>query len=261
MIKMKKKITIQQLQTKKFFENNATSWANEAKLKSNKIENAGHSRSKFVLDLITKHKLKYHLDVGCGTGDLVYSSSRFTKESVGIDFSEKLELVVGRTILKNKATIFGYDVANPQRYGVIEFDSGGNCISLEEKPLNPKSNKAVVGLYFYPNSVIEVAKSIPPSKRGELEITSVNEYYLNKGKLIVEQLGTGFTWLDTGTHESLIEAGQFIETIENRQGVKVACLEELAFQMGYIPKQQMLERASQMKDTSYGDYLIRKYSK
>tara|TARA_B100001175_G_scaffold315617_1_gene327560 strand:- start:2692 stop:3567 length:876 start_codon:yes stop_codon:yes gene_type:complete len=179
----------------------------------------------------------------------------------GIDFSEKLELVVGRTILKNKATIFGYNVVNPQRYGVIEFDSVGNCISLEEKPLNPKSNKAVVGLYFYPNSVIEVAKSIPPSKRGELEITSVNEYYLNKGKLIIEQLGTGFTWLDTGTHESLIEAGQFIETIEKRQGVKVGCLEELAFQMGYIPKQQMLNRASQMKDTSYGDYLIRKYSK
>ena len=150
----------------------------------------------------------------------------------GIDFSEKLELVVGRTILKNKATIFGYNVVNPQRYGVIEFDSVGNCISLEEKPLNPKSNKAVVGLYFYPNSVIEVAKSIPPSKRGELEITSVNEYYLNRGKLIIEQLGTGFTWLDTGTHESLIEAGQFIETIEKRQGVKVGCLAGLAFQMG-----------------------------
>ena len=178
----------------------------------------------------------------------------------GVDFSEKLDLIVKRTRLGNKATIFGYTVNNPQRYGVVEIDSDGNGVSLEEKPTKPRSNQAVVGLYFYPNSVIQVAKSVIPSKRGELEITSVNQYYLNEGKLLVEQLGTGFTWLDTGTHESLLEAGQFIETIEKRQGVKVGCLEELAFQKGYIPKNKMLARAAQMKDTSYGEYLIRRYS-
>ncbi|OUW34666.1 MAG: glucose-1-phosphate thymidylyltransferase [Flavobacteriaceae bacterium TMED179] len=178
----------------------------------------------------------------------------------GMDFSEKLDLVVKRTTLENKATIFGYTVNNPQRYGVIELDSDGYGISLEEKPINPRSNEAVVGLYFYPNSVIEVAKTITPSERGELEITSVNDYYLNTGELVVEKLGPGFTWLDTGTPESLLEAGQFIETIEKRQGVKVGCLEELAFQKGYISKNRMLDQAAEMKDTSYGEYLIRKYS-
>ena len=178
----------------------------------------------------------------------------------GMDFSEKLDLVVKRTTLENKATIFGYTVNNPQRYGVIELDSDGYGISLEEKPINPRSNEAVVGLYFYPNSVIEVAKTITPSERGELEITSVNDYYLNTGELVVEKLGPGFTWLDTGTPESLLEAGQFIETIEKRQGIKVGCLEELAFQKGYISKNQMLDLADKMKETSYGEYLIRKYS-
>lgn len=178
----------------------------------------------------------------------------------GLDFSQQLESVVSRTELGEKATIFGYSVKDPQRYGVIEFNTQGDAISIEEKPEAPKSNEAVVGLYFYPNSVIEIAKQIKPSKRGELEITAVNQKYLDDGNLQVELLGRGFAWLDTGTHESLLEAGQFIHTIEKRQGLKVGCLEEIALEKGFITKEQLLEGAEKMKQTEYGSYLIKKYS-
>lgn len=178
----------------------------------------------------------------------------------GLDFKKQLESVVERTKEGEKATIFGYTVKNPQRYGVIGFDSEGTVVSIEEKPINPKSNQAVVGLYFYPNEVIEVAKKIKPSLRGELEITSVNQYFLKNQNLQVETLGQGFTWLDTGTHESLLEASQFIETIEKRKGIKVGCLEEVAFKKGFITKDQLLEQAQKLKSTSYGDYLLERYS-
>ena len=178
----------------------------------------------------------------------------------GLDFSKQLESVVERTKLGAKATIFGYTVKDPQRYGVIEFDDNGAVLSIEEKPENPKSNQAVVGLYFYPNEVVEVAKTINPSERGELEITAVNQYFLQSQKLQVETLGLGFAWLDTGTHESLLEASQFIETIENRQGLKIGCLEEVAFQKGYITKDQLMEQVQLLKGTSYGDYLLARYS-
>ena len=143
---------------------------------------------------------------------------------------------------------------------MIEFDDKGVALSIEEKPENPKSNQAVVGLYFYPNKVVEVAKTITPSKRGELEITAVNQYFLLSQKLQVETLGQGFAWLDTGTHESLLEASQFIETIENRQGLKIGCLEEVAFQKGYITKDQLVEQVQPLQGTSYGDYLLARYS-
>jgi glucose-1-phosphate thymidylyltransferase len=178
----------------------------------------------------------------------------------GVDFSEQLEEVKKRTVLGNKATIFGYTVNDPQRYGVIEYDYDGNAISVEEKPEHPKSNKAVVGLYFYPNTVVEIAKRIKPSDRGELEITAVNQHFLEKGELQVELLGRGFAWLDTGTHESLLEAGQFIHTIEKRQGLKVGCLEEIAYEKGFITKDQLLKGAEKMKQTEYGTYLIIKYN-
>ena len=178
----------------------------------------------------------------------------------GLDFSEQLETVVERTKLGHKATIFGYTVKDPQRYGVIEFDTQGKALSIEEKPQQPKSNQAVVGLYFYPNEVVSVAKQITPSARGELEITAVNEHFLKAGKLQVETLGRGFAWLDTGTHESLLEAGQFIETIEKRQGIKIGCLEEVAYQKGYTTKEQLLEQAQKLQGTSYGDYLLECYS-
>ena len=178
----------------------------------------------------------------------------------GLDFLEQLETVVERTKLGQKATIFGYTVKDPQRYGVIEFDAQGNALSIEEKPEIPKSNQAVVGLYFYPNEVVSVAKQITPSARGELEITAVNEHFLKAGKLQVETLGRGFAWLDTGTHESLLEAGQFIETIEKRQGIKIGCLEEVAYQKGYTTKEQLLEQAQKLQGTSYGDYLLERYS-
>jgi len=178
----------------------------------------------------------------------------------GIDFSEQLELVKRRTSISSKATIFGYTVNDPERYGVIEYDIQGKAISIEEKPETPKSNVAVVGLYFYPNSVIEIAKQIKPSGRGELEITSVNQKYLEQENLHVEVLERGFTWLDTGTHESLLEAGQFIHTIEKRQGLKVACLEEIAFEKGFITIKLLLEGAEKMKQTEYGSYLIKKYN-
>ena len=178
----------------------------------------------------------------------------------GVDFSQKLEAVKKRTRLGLKATIFGYTVNDPERYGVIEYDDQGNAISIEEKPQVPKNNEAVIGLYFYPNSVIEIAKQVKPSARGELEITAVNKTYLEQGNLQVEVLGSGFAWLDTGTHESLLEAGQFIHTIEKRQGLKVGCLEEIAFEKGFITKEQLLEGAEKLKQTEYGGYLMKKYN-
>lgn len=178
----------------------------------------------------------------------------------GLDFSKQLEAVVERTKISQNATIFGYTVKDPQRYGVIEFDEQGKTLSIEEKPKQPKSNQAVVGLYFYPNEVISVAKQITPSDRGELEITMVNEHFLKAGKLKVETLGRGFAWLDTGTHESLLEAGQFIETIEKRQGIKIGSLEEVAYQKGYSTKEKLLRQAQKLKGTSYGDYLLQRYS-
>lgn len=159
---------------------------------------------------------------------------------------------------KNKATVFGYWVNDPERYGVAEFDKSGNVISIEEKPKNPKSHYAVVGLYFYPNSVVKVAKNIKPSDRNELEITTVNQEYLSQGSLKVELMGRGFAWLDTGTHESLLEASLFIQTIEKRQGLKVACIEEIAYEMGYITKEKLLELAKPLAKNQYGQYMIRR---
>lgn len=158
-----------------------------------------------------------------------------------------------------RATVFGYTVKDPQRYGVIDFDETGKALSIEEKPQHPKSNKAVVGLYFYPNEVVEIAKNIKPSARGELEITAVNQAFLKSGKLQVKLLDRGFAWLDTGTHESLIEAGQFIHTIEKRQGIKVACLEEIAFEKGWINIDHLLKSAQDMCQTEYGQYLLDRY--
>lgn len=159
---------------------------------------------------------------------------------------------------EKKATVFGYYVKDPERYGVAEFDSDGNVLSIEEKPDKPKSHYAVVGLYFYPNSVVDIAKQIKPSARGELEITAVNQAYLDTGNLKVELMGRGYAWLDTGTHESLLEASNFIQTIENRQGLKVACIEEIAFEMGYISKEKLIELAQPLKKNQYGQYLIRR---
>ena len=157
-----------------------------------------------------------------------------------------------------KATVFGYYVKDPDQYGVAEFDSHGNVLSIEEKPVQPKSNYAVVGLYFYPNNVIEIAKNIKPSHRGELEITTVNQTYLQQGDLKVELMGRGFAWLDTGTHESLLEASNFIQTIENRQGLKVACIEEIAYEMGYISNAQLIALAQPLLKNQYGQYLMRR---
>ena len=159
--------------------------------------------------------------------------------------------------LKPQATVFGYWVSDPQRYGVAEFDKAGNCLSIEEKPKNPKSNYAVVGLYFYPNKVVEIAKSIKPSARGELEITSVNQAFLEEGSLKVQTLGRGFAWLDTGTHDSLAEASIYIETVEKRQGLKVACLEEIALNNGWITAEKVRELARPMAKNQYGEYLMR----
>lgn len=156
------------------------------------------------------------------------------------------------------ATVFGYYVNDPKRYGVVDFDGDGRVVSIEEKPINPKSNYAVIGLYFYPNSVVEIAKNIKPSNRGELEITTVNQEYLTQGNLKVELMGRGYAWLDTGTHESLLEASNYIQTIENRQGLKVACLEEIACQMGYISTEELLVLAEPLKKNGYGQYLIQR---
>ncbi len=158
---------------------------------------------------------------------------------------------------ESKATVFGYYVNDPERYGVAEFDKEGDVISLEEKPKNPKSNYAVVGLYFYPNDVIQVAKNIKPSDRGELEITTVNQLYLERDQLKVELMGRGYAWLDTGTHDSLLEASSFIQTIEKRQGLKVACLEEIAYNMGYISKDELKKLAEPLSKNGYGQYLLR----
>ncbi|MFX4236296.1 glucose-1-phosphate thymidylyltransferase RfbA [Aliarcobacter butzleri] len=157
---------------------------------------------------------------------------------------------------ENKATVFGYYVKDPQRYGVAEFNDNGDVISIEEKPKEPKSNYAVVGLYFYPNDVVKKAKNVKPSNRGELEITTLNQDYLSENRLKVELMGRGYAWLDTGTHESLLEASSFIQTIENRQSLKVACLEEIAYEMGYISKEKLLELAEPLKKNQYGQYLI-----
>jgi len=155
------------------------------------------------------------------------------------------------------ATIFGYYVNDPERYGIVEFDDSGNVLSIEEKPAKPRSRYAVTGLYFYDNAVIEISKSLKPSQRGELEITDVNNEYLNRGGLRVELMGRGYAWLDTGTHESLLEAGEYIATIEKRQGLKIACIEEIAYKLGYIDRAQMAEIAESMKKNGYGKYLFR----
>ncbi len=159
---------------------------------------------------------------------------------------------------ENKATVFGYYVKDPERYGVAEFNEDGVVTSLEEKPTEPKSNYAVIGLYFYPNDVVKKAKDVKPSDRGELEITTLNQDYLAEQRLKVELMGRGFAWLDTGTHESLLEASMFIQTIENRQSLKVACIEEIAFEMGYINKEQLIELAQPLKKNQYGQYLLRR---
>ena len=174
----------------------------------------------------------------------------------GAGFSALLHKAVTDAEKDHKATVFGYYVNDPERYGVAEFDEKGNCLSIEEKPAQPKSNYAVVGLYFYPNSVVEIAKNIKPSKRGELEITSVNQEYLNRKQLMVQTLQRGFAWLDTGTHDSLSEASTFIEVIEKRQGLKVACLEEIAYKLGWIDENQLMEAAKPMLKNEYGKYLM-----
>jgi glucose-1-phosphate thymidylyltransferase len=174
----------------------------------------------------------------------------------GHGFSNLLATSLRNVKETQQATVFGYYVQDPERYGVVAFDKEGNAQSIEEKPNIPKSNYAVVGLYFYPNSVIEIAKTLKPSDRGELEITAVNQVYLKSGSLKVEVMGRGFAWLDTGTHEALLEASNYIQTIENRQGLKVACIEEIAYEKGYISKEQLLALAEPLKKNDYGQYLI-----
>ena len=176
----------------------------------------------------------------------------------GSGFTGMLKQAVVNAEEKNHATVFGYYVNDPERYGVAEFDEQGNCLSIEEKPEHPKSNYAVVGLYFYPNSVVEIAKHIKPSARGELEITTVNQTYLQQKNLLVQTLQRGFAWLDTGTHDSLSEASTFIEVIEKRQGLKVACLEEIAYKRGWINKEQLIALAQPMAKNDYGRYLLRR---
>jgi len=177
-------------------------------------------------------------------GDNIYYGQGFTP------------LLKSAALQKSGATVFGYQVKDPERFGVVEFDENKKAISIEEKPTNPKSNFAVTGLYFYDNSVIEIAKNVKPSHRGELEITSINEEYLKRDQLKVELLGRGFAWLDTGTHDSLMEASQFVQTIEHRQGYKVACLEEIAFRNKWISKEKLIELAQPLKKSHYGQYML-----
>lgn len=176
----------------------------------------------------------------------------------GHGLTQMLANAVTNATEAQKATVFGYYVKDPERYGVAAFDAEGNVTSIEEKPEVPKSNYAVTGLYYYPNSVVEIAKNVKPSERGELEITTVNQAYLEKSDLKMELMGRGYAWLDTGTHESFLEASNFIQTIENRQGLKVACIEEIAYEMGYITKEQLIELAQPLKKNQYGQYLIRR---
>jgi glucose-1-phosphate thymidylyltransferase len=175
----------------------------------------------------------------------------------GHGLTELLKKASDDITIKGGATIFGYYVKDPERYGVVEFDEKGKVLSLEEKPKMPKSKYAVTGLYFYDNDVVEISKNLKPSRRGELEITDVNKEYLNRGKLRVELMGRGYAWLDTGTHESLLEAGEFIATIEKRQGLKIACIEEIAYKLGYIDKEQLHKLAQQLNHNDYGKYLLR----
>lgn len=174
----------------------------------------------------------------------------------GHGFSNLLLKSVANVKNDSKASVFGYHVNDPERYGVVDFNEEGKALSIEEKPRQPKSNYAVVGLYFYPNSVIEIAKNVKPSHRGELEITSVNQVYLEQGDLKVELMGRGYAWLDTGTHESLLEASNYIQAIEHRQGLKVACLEEIAYEMGYISTDELIALAQPLKKNNYGQYLL-----
>lgn len=175
----------------------------------------------------------------------------------GMSFTQTLRQAVEDAEERNEATVFGYWVSDPERYGVAEFAPDGRCISIEEKPKEPKSNYAVVGLYFYPNSVVEVAESVRPSARGELEITSVNQEFLRREQLLVQTLGRGFAWLDTGTHDSLSEASTFVEVIEKRQGLKIACLEEIAYRAGWLTREALIELAAPMAKNQYGQYLLR----
>ena len=173
----------------------------------------------------------------------------------GQGFSGMLKNAVKKAELAKEATVFGYPVKDPQRFGVVEFDNSGKAISIEEKPQNPKSHYAVTGLYFYDNSVVEHAKNLKPSARGELEITDLNKIYLEKNKLNVELFGRGFAWLDTGTHKSLLQAGQYVQTIEENQGIKIACLEEVAYRMGFISKENLLEQTLRFKNNEYYSYI------
>ncbi len=172
----------------------------------------------------------------------------------GQHFSQQLKAAANRA---SGATVFGYLVNDPERFGVVEFDADGRALSIEEKPAKPKSNYAVTGLYFYDNDVVQIAKAVKPSHRGELEITSVNQAYLERGDLSVELLGRGFAWLDTGTHESLLEAGMFVQTVEHRQGLKIACLEEIGFHNGWLSREALLEQGNKLAKTGYGQYLLR----
>ena len=175
----------------------------------------------------------------------------------GMSFTQTLRQAVEDAEERNEATVFGYWVSDPERYGVAEFAPDGRCISIEEKPKEPKSNYAVVGLYFYPNSVVKVAEGVRPSARGELEITSVNQEFLHREQLLVQTLGRGFAWLDTGTHDSLSEASTFVEVIEKRQGLKIACLEEIAYRAGWLTREALIELAAPMAKNQYGQYLLR----
>tara|TARA_B100000029_G_scaffold463073_1_gene496096 strand:+ start:187 stop:1065 length:879 start_codon:yes stop_codon:yes gene_type:complete len=175
----------------------------------------------------------------------------------GGNLRKKLENTVSEVESNNNAVVFGYFVNDPERYGVVEFDNSGNAISIEEKPKSPKSNYAVSGLYFYPNDVISIVKQQKSSPRGELEITDVNKSYLNQNRLKVEQMGRGYAWLDTGTHDSLLEASQFVQTLEKRQGMKISCIEEIAFRMGYIDKNQLRSLGREMENNEYGQYLLK----